>query len=200
MAGHDPGMAILNLKRSLVLATASEARRRLVADAGLNFTTAVVDIDEGVLPGEEVSAYVERLARAKAEAVVPPSLDAVIVTVDTAIGLGSEIIGKPRDESHARQIIGVLSGKTHVVASAIALRDVREATVKAELTVTEVRFWDLSGQAIDWYIGSGEWKGRAGAYAIQGKGASLVESVNGCFTNIIGISMPSLFGMLGAVR
>ena len=192
-------MAIISFIRPLILATASEARRKLVADAGLEFNSIAVDIDESPLPGEDVSAYVERLARAKAEAVVPPSLDAVIVTVDTAIGLGSEIIGKPRDESHARQIIGVLSGKTHEVASAIAIRDVREATVKAELTVTEVRFWDLSDRAIEWYIGTGEWKGRAGGYAIQGKGASLIESVKGCFTNVIGISMPSLFGMLSTV-
>lgn len=192
-------MAIIDIKRPLILATASEARRKLVADAGLEFNSIAVDIDEAPLPAEAVGAYVERLARAKAEAVVPPSLDAVIVTVDTAIGLGSEIIGKPRDEAHARQIIGVLSGKAHEVASAIALRDVREATVKTELTITEVRFWDLSDRAIDWYIGTGEWKGRAGAYAIQGKGASLVESVKGCFTNVIGISMPSLFGMLSTV-
>jgi septum formation protein len=193
-------MAIISLTRPLILATASEARRKLVADAGLEFNSIAVDIDESPLPGEGVGAYVERLARTKAEAVVPPSLDAVIVTVDTAIGLGSEIIGKPRDESHARQIIGVLSGRVHEVASAIALRDVREATVGTELTITEVRFWDLSEQAIDWYIGTGEWKGRAGAYAIQGKGASLVESVKGCFTNVIGISMPSLLGMLSTVR
>lgn len=193
-------MAIISFTRPLILATASEARRKLVADAGLEFNSIAVDIDESPLPGEGVGAYVERLARAKAEAVVPPSLDAIIVTVDTAIGLGSEIIGKPRDESHARQIIGVLSGKTHEVESAIALRDVREATVKTELTITEVRFWDLSDEAIDWYIGTGEWKGRAGGYAIQGKGASLIESVRGCFTNVIGISMPSLLAMLGSVK
>ena len=192
-------MAIIDLKRPLILATASEARRKLVADAGIEFSHTTVDVDETPLPGEEVGAYVERLARAKAEAVVPPSLDAVIVTVDTAIGLGSEIIGKPRDEAHARQIIGVLSGKVHEVASAIALRDVREAAVKTELTFTEVRFWDLSEDAVEWYIETCEWKGRAGAYAIQGKGASLVQSVNGCFTNVIGISMPSLFGMLSTV-
>jgi len=192
-------MAIIDMKRPLILATASEARRRLVADAGLDFSHTTVDIDEAPLPGEEVGAYVERLARAKAEAVVPPSLDAVIVTVDTAIGLGSEIIGKPKDEAHARQIIRVLSGRAHEVASAIALRDVREASLKTELTFTEVRFWELSEEAIEWYIETGEWKGRAGAYAIQGKGASLVESVKGCFTNVIGISMPSLFGMLSTL-
>lgn len=189
-------MAVIDLRRPLVLATASEARRKLVADAGLVFTTMTVEIDESPLSGEDVGAYVERLARAKAEEVVPPSLDAMVVTVDTAIGLHGEIIGKPRDEDHAREILGVLSGNTHEVASAIAVRDVKGAAIEAELTRTAVKFWDLTDQAIDWYIETGEWKGRAGAYAVQGKGAALVESVNGCFTNVIGISMPSLFRML----
>ncbi len=189
-------MAVIRLTRPLVLATASEARRRLVSDAGLSYTAAVVEIDEAPLPGEEIGAYVERLARAKAEAVVPPSLDAVVAAVDTAIGLHGEIIGKPADEEHARQILRVLSGNAHEVASAIALRDMEEAAVVAEVTRTRVKFWALDEGAIDWYIGTGEWKGRAGAYAIQGKGASLVESVDGCFTNVIGISMPTLFRML----
>jgi len=193
-------MAIMEFNRPLVLATASEARRKLVADAGLSFTAAVVEIDEAPLPGEEVGAYVDRLARAKAEAVVPPSLDAVVAAVDTAIGLHGEIIGKPADEGHARQILKVLSGNTHEVASAIALRDVQDARVVAELTRTRVKFRSLDEGAIDWYIGTGEWKGRAGAYAIQGKGASLIESVDGCFTNVIGISMPAFFRMLAELR
>lgn len=192
-------MPIIEFSRPLVLATASEARRALVADAGLKFTTMTVDIDESPKAGEEVGVYVERLACAKAEAVVPPSLDAVIVTVDTAIGLEGKIIGKPENEKHAREILRNLSGKTHEVASAIALRDVKEQAVRSALTMTEVRFWNLTDHAIDWYIETGEWKGRAGAYAIQGKGASLVQSVNGCFTNVIGISMPVLFEMLQSV-
>ncbi len=193
-------MPIITLKRPLVLATASEARRRLVSQAGLRLTTTAVDIDERPVLGEDVSAYVERLARAKADAVVPSSLDSLVVTVDTAIGLDGEIIGKPQDEAHARQILGVLSGRTHDVASAIAVRDVASARVDAELTVTRVKFWAFGDETIDWYIGTGEWKGRAGAYAIQGMGAALVESVEGCFTNVIGISMPSLLRMLAVAE
>ncbi|MFA4873851.1 MAG: Maf family protein [bacterium] len=191
-------MPIIEFKRELVLATASEARRALVADAGFEFTTQVVDIDESANPGEEVGAYVERLARAKAEAAVPPSLGAVIVAVDTAIGIEGRIIGKPRDETHAREILRTLSGRAHEVASAIAVRDLLSAGLKLEVTRTEVVFSHLTTHAVDWYIRTGEWRGRAGAYAIQGKGSSLIAEVRGCFTNVIGISMPALLRMLSA--
>lgn len=190
---------LIDLKRPLVLATASEARRALVSATGLNFTASAVDIDESPLPGEEISEYVERLSRAKADAVLPPSLDALIVAVDTAIGLGDEIIGKPKDASHARKILTKLSGQTHEVASAIALRDIMAASVSVEVTRTEVSFERLPEKTIEWYISTGEWKNRAGAYAIQGKGAALISRVQGCFTNVIGISIPTLVRMLLSV-
>jgi len=189
-------MAIIEIQRPLVLATASPARRRLVTDAGIAFTTQVVSIDETPANGEAVAAYVERLARAKADAAMPPSLDSIIVAVDTAIGMGKKIIGKPSDEAHARDILRELSGRTHEVLSAIALRDLASAQTRTTVTRTEVEFIRLTDRMIDWYISTGEWKGRAGAYAIQEKGATLVKSVKGCFTNVIGISMPALLEML----
>lgn len=192
-------MGIIDFKRPLVLATASEARRRLVADAGIAFIPDKVDIDESPLAGEEVSTYVARLASAKAAAVVPPSLDAVIVAVDTAIGLDGKIIGKPRDEADARDILSRLSGRAHEVASAIAIRDAAGSAQAIEITKTEVFFGELSAEALDWYLSTGEWRGRAGAYAIQGKGAALITSVRGCFTNVIGISIPTLVKMLGEI-
>ena len=189
-------MAIIEFKRSIVLATASQARRKLVSDAGLDFTAQTVSIDESIREGEGVGEYVERLARAKAEAVRDAPSDAVIVTVDTAIGIGGRIIGKPADESHAREILGALSGRAHEVASAIAVRDDRAGGTVTEITSTEVAFSKLTAGMIDWYVESGEWRGRAGAYAIQGKGACLVKRVDGCFTNVIGISIPTLMEML----
>ncbi len=192
-------MAIIDFSRPLVLATASPARRKLVAEAGLSFISQVVSVDASAKGGELLDAYVERLARAKAEAAVPPSLGAVIVAVDTAIGLEGEIIGKPEDEAHARATLQRLSGRTHEVASAIAIRDFRAASLDVKITVTKVELVEMSGAMVDWYVENGEWRGRAGAYAIQGKGACLVKRVDGCFTNVIGISMPTLFEMLGAV-
>lgn len=189
-------MGIIDVRRPIVLATASEARRELVAAIGFSFLPDAVSIDERPLPGEGVPEYVARLARAKAEGCIPPSPDAVVVAVDTAIGLDGEIIGKPADEFHARRILERLSGRWHEVASAIALRDAAAASIATETTRTEVRFEALSDQAIAWYLSTQEWDGRAGAYAIQGKGAALVAEIRGCFTNVIGISIPTLLRML----
>lgn len=181
------------------MATASEARRALVASCGLKFIPDAVDVDESQIEGEDIAEYVARLARSKAQKCVPPSLSAVIIAVDTAIGIDGEIIGKPRDEAHAREILRRLSGRTHEVVSAIALRDVKEAAIETNVTQTEVKFIDLTGKIIDWYIGTGEWKGKAGAYAIQGKGSALIAEVRGCFTNVIGVSIPALLSLLEKV-
>lgn len=189
-------MSIIAFKRPLVLATASEARRALVAATGLSFIPDKVEIDETPRPGEAVDDCVVRLARAKAEGCIPASLEAVVVAVDTAVGLGGDVIGKPRDRRHAREILQALSGRTHEVVSAIALRDIAAASLRTETTRTEVRFETLSEAMIDWYLSTGEWEGRAGAYAIQGRGAALVAEVRGCFTNVIGISIPTLLRLL----
>lgn len=193
-------MQIASFSRPLVLATASEARRALVAATGIPHTCQSVEIDETPLPDEAVDAYVRRLSIAKAEAAVPSALDAVVVAVDTAIGLAGQIIGKPRDEAHAAEILRSLAGRTHEVVSAIALRDLMQAEVRCEVTRTEVEFIPMSEQCVQWYLQTGEWKNRAGAYAIQGRGSVLVAAVRGCLTNVVGISMPVLLKMLGAVQ
>lgn len=186
----------ITLKKMLVLATASEARRKLITDLGIDPILESVEIDESALAGEGLHDYVRRLATSKASAVIPPSTESIIISVDTAIGIEDTIIGKPSDEGHAVKILKTLSGKTHEVLSSIALRDVERNTIEVETTRTKVRFNILSDSMIRWYVSTGECKNRAGAYAIQGKGMSLVESVDGCLTNVIGISIPSLLRML----
>lgn len=192
-------MTMIGTTRPIVLATASSARRKLVFDLGLKFFTDVVDIDETPKPHEDVKEYVKRLSLEKANKVIPPSLDAIIVTVDTAICSDGMIIGKPRDELHAREILNLLSDRSHNVMSCIAIRDVSNASIETEITDTIVKFQKLSPEMIGWYISTNEWKGRAGAYAIQDKGACLVEEVHGCFTNVIGISIPTFLKMLRKV-
>jgi len=193
-------MEIIAFTRPLVLATASEARRALVKATGIPHTTQIVTIEETPLFGETVASYVERLAQAKAKEAKSSASNTVIVAVDTAIGFNNTIIGKPRDEGHACEILTSLSGKTHEVVSAIAVRDLLTAKCQAEITRTEVDFAPLSVSMIDWYLESGEWQNRAGAYAIQGKGAALISSVRGCYTNVIGISIPVFLKMLAAIN
>jgi septum formation protein len=124
------------------------------------------------------------------------SNDEVIIAVDTSIGLDDEIIGKAADEEHCRRILNKLSGRTHDVASAIAVRDIEQNRIIIEQTTTAVTFAKLNGKTIDWYISTNEWRGKAGAYAIQGKGSALVTGVCGCYTNVIGISIPTLLHIL----
>ncbi len=191
---------IIEFSRPLILATTSPARRKLVAETGISFRACSVDIDESPLSDERPAAYVERVAKAKALAVGAKKKGAVIVAVDTTIGLGRKIIGKPRDKKHAREILAALSGRTHKVLSSIALRDTSSGMTHVETTRTEVDFVNLTDGIIDWYISTGEWKNRAGAYAIQAKGSALVKEIRGCLTNVIGISIPSLLKILKAIR
>lgn len=187
---------IVKLSRPLVLATASPDRRKLVASLGLKFKATVVNIDERPLCDEKQHNYVMRLALAKARAVTKFPKGALVVGVDTAIGVDDAIIGKPCDERHARSILRLLSGRTHEVTSATAIRDTAIEKISVNVVTTEVVFKMLSKEAIDWYISTNEWKNRAGAYAIQGKGMALVSEVRGCLSNVIGISLPAFINSI----
>ena len=186
------------LARPLIVATASPNRRAILADAGLAFETAVPETDESVRDGESPEQYVKRLAEAKARSVSGFDSNALILSADTCIDIEGDILGKPRDESHASEMLKRLSGKTHEVWGGIALRDDNVGKVDVRGLCTKVKFSKLSDEMIDWYISTGEPMNRAGSYAIQGKGRSLVESVEGCFTNVIGLSLPAVFEMLRA--
>ena len=164
------------------------------------FETAVPETDESVRAGESPEQYVKRLAEAKACSVSGFDSNALILSADTCIDIEGEILGKPRDESHASEMLKRLSGKWHEVWGGIALRDDKAGTVEVRGLCTEVKFLKLSDEMIDWYISTGEPMERAGSYAIQGKGRSLVESVDGCFTNVIGLSLPAVFEMLSRLK
>ena len=184
------------IRRPLIIATASPNRRAILKDAGLAFETAVPSADESVHNGESPQHYVERLADAKARSVTLPSKEHLLIAADTCIDIEGDILGKPRDEADARAMLGRLSNVWHEVWGGIALRDGLSEEIGVRSMCTKVKFVDLSDEMIGWYIATGEPMGRAGAYAIQGHGRTLVESVNGCFTNVIGISIPVVFEML----
>ena len=165
-------------------------------DAGLTFETAVPETDESVRDGEPPEQYVKRLAEAKARSIDGVAADALILSADTCIDIDGEILGKPRDKVHAKKMLKRLSGQWHEVWGGIALRDDKVGTVEVRGLCTKVKFSELTDDMIDWYVLTGEPMERAGSYAIQGKGRLLVESVDGCFTNVIGLSLPAVFEML----
>jgi septum formation protein len=119
----------------------------------------------------------------------------LVLGVDTLVALGGAIYGKPADEDEARRTLAALSGETHQVVSGVALSHggvLREATA-----VTEVTFRALPERVIDWYLASGEWRGRAGGYAIQGRGAALVRQIRGDYLNVVGLPASTLLDLLG---
>lgn len=187
-------------RRNIVLASRSPARRQILIEAGLKLDVKFADIDESRLPRESVSRYAVRVALAKAEKVASSENNAIVIGVDTVIALGNKIYGKPRDREEARKFLRILSGKWHKVYTGTAVIDTLRGKKLRKLVVSKVKFVRLTDKEIEWYISTGEPMQAAGAYAIQGKGMAIVESVNGCLTNIIGISIPVLMKILEQLK
>jgi septum formation protein len=151
---------------------------------------AVDELEEG--PPQDVA--LENALR-KARAGAQQASEEVVLGVDTLVALESGIWGKPASEDDARRTLGALSGRTHDVVSGVALvRDGRPATA---IEVTRVTFHALDDAVIEWYVASGEWRGRAGGYAIQGRGGALVRRVDGDYLNVVGLPVGALAGLFG---
>jgi septum formation protein len=172
----------------LVLASGSPRRRELLRALGLAFEVRAPNIDETVLPGEEPAAHVERLARAKAEAIVRPR--ELILAADTVVVLEGEIFGKPMDAADARRMLARLAGRTHGVRTGVAVHDSESGATWAGVAATAVRIGALDAAEIARYVQSGEPLDKAGAYGIQGLGALLVEEIDGNYTNVVGLPLP----------
>ena len=168
---------------TLILASASPRRAAILSQLGIRFEVVVPDVDE-VTEGDPRELVIEN-ARRKAAAVEGE----LVLGADTTVALQGQILGKPTDASEARTFLVSLSRETHEVWTAIALDD-RTAAVK-----TEVTFRDIA-PLLDWYLHTGEWQGKAGAYAIQGKGAALVERIEGDYTNVVGLPVSALLGLM----
>jgi septum formation protein len=117
-----------------------------------------------------------------------------VLGADTIVALEGEVLGKPRDAAHAREYIGRLNGRTHEVVGGVGVAEDGEMTVVFH-EITRVRFRESDAATLDWYIGTGEWKGRAGGYAIQGAGAALVEGIEGDYLNVVGLPLARLLDL-----
>ena len=175
----------------LVLASRSPQRRHILETLGVPFTVRPVDVVEEQT-GAPVAVASENALR---KAVAGRAVDAEIVLgVDTLVAIGLDIWGKPPDEDAARETLRRLAGRTHRVISGVALVD-EGGAVRADEAVTEVTFRPLDDAMIEWYLGSGEWDGRAGGYAIQGRGGALVERIDGDYLNVVGLPVGTLLGL-----
>jgi septum formation protein len=172
----------------LVLASRSPQRRALLEQLGVPFRAEPADVDE-LREGEPRAAVLENALR-KARAVTGER----VLGVDTEVVLDGDLLGKPASEADADAFLRRLSGRDHEVMSGIALiEDGRERT---GVSVTRVRFRPLSERDIAWYLASGEWRERAGGYAIQGRGAALVEAIEGDYWNVVGLPIPALLELV----
>src|SRR5437870_7718453 len=171
------------MTQTLLLASASPRRRELLHRVGLVLEVRAADVDETPLDGEPPDAYVRRLARAKAST-ARTRADEWILAADTTVTLDGQILGKAESPEEAAKMLRWLSGNTHQVITAFALTGERdgEPVVREGLVSSDVRFVELDAAAIADYVASGEWRGKAGAYAIQGIGAAFVSAVRGSVT------------------
>jgi len=175
----------------LVLASRSPQRRAILESLGVAFEVRPVDVVEEDEGAPAAVAAENALRKAVAGKARP---EEVVLGVDTIVVTGLEIWGKPPDEDAARETLRRLAGRTHRVISGVALVD-EGGAVRAGEAVTEVTFRPLDDAMIEWYLGSGEWDGRAGGYAIQGRGGALVERIDGDYLNVVGLPVGTLLGL-----
>jgi septum formation protein len=172
----------------LVLASRSPRRRAILEQLGVAFRVELPEVEE-LTEGEPRELVLEN-ARRKARAVEGER----VLGVDTAVVLGSRTFGKPRDAREAERFLRELSGREHEVMSGIAFREA--GGERSDVAVTRVRFRELDERTIDWYISRGEWGDCAGGYAIQGKGAALVDEIAGDYWNVVGLPVPALLRLV----
>lgn len=182
----------------LILASSSPRRRELLEQLGLSFDIYSPDIDESLQAGESVASYVERLARAKAEAVQLQYPDAIIIAADTSLGVDNQILGKPESKPHAFEMWEKISGRWHDVYSGVCVRT--NAQISSIVVRTEVEFQHLSLCDMEDYWATTEPLGKAGAYAIQGIAARYIPRIAGSYSNVVGLPLHETVQLLKAVK
>ena len=169
----------------LLLASTSPQRRSILTQLGLPFDVVTPAYEEHDPPDADPVELVREHARGKARSVAGGAGDRPVLGVDTAVCLDGAVYGKPADSGDAERMLELLSGRTHTVLSGLCL--VTPGWELVEHEATDVRFRELTPRDIAGYVASGEWEGRAGAYAIQGLGGRLVERIEGDYLNVVGL-------------
>jgi len=180
----------------IILASRSPRRKDILEKLNLSFVIDPPDIDESPLKNESPIIYVQRISAAKADLVAQRhAQQCIVIAADTTVELNGEIFGQPRDLDEARIMIQKLSSKTHKVHTAISVR--YNQKVANSVDTASVTMREVSSELLEWYIGTGESTGKAGAYAVQGHGAALVADVTGEIDTVIGLPVGLLLDMLG---
>ncbi|MGH8041067.1 MAG: Maf family protein [Rudaea sp.] len=182
----------------LYLASQSPRRRQLLEQIGVRFGTLDVNVPEVRAAGEPPEDYVSRVAREKAGAGLLKVSDvagAVVLGADTEVVLDDEVFGKPTDAEHSADMLRRLSGRTHRVLSAVWCVDCGRE--EQAFSISEVEFAPLSQSRIAQYLALGEWQGKAGAYAIQGRAAAFIAHLSGSYSGVMGLPLHETAALLG---
>jgi septum formation protein len=187
------------VKEALVLASASPRRAEILRAVAWPFEKLAVGIDESRRQGEVAVAYVERLAREKAEA-ARAHAGRLVLGADTVVVVDDEILGKPVDEEDARRMLRLLSGRWHEVLTGVALvRGGDSVRARVAHEKSRVRFAEMSAAEINWYVQTGEPLDKAGAYAIQGRAALFIEEISGDYWNVVGLPVHLVYKLARTV-
>ena len=185
------------IDRRIILASASPRRAELLRAAGIDFDVQIADVDEATVSGESPDAYVSRVAEAKARVVHERDGTQTVLAADTAVVIDGEILGKPAGEQDARRMLRTLSGRAHVVLTAVSVFRPGQI-VDTRVETSTVEFAPLSDSEIDWYVSSGESMDKAGAYAVQGLASRFVTRIDGSYSNVVGLPVALVYQMLAA--
>ena len=177
----------------LILASASPRRHEILLRAGIEHAVQPSHIPEDRLPNEDPVAFVHRIAEVKARAAARGPED-IVLAADTVVVVDDQILGKPVDAEDALRMLGLLSGREHLVYTGICL--VSNSKVVVDMAATTVRFIKLSDEEMGGYVQSGEPFDKAGGYAIQGLASKFVSSISGCYYNVVGLPISLVYGYL----
>lgn len=173
--------------KKLILASGSPRRKQLLEQAQLQFTISTSTVDECVEETLTPAEVVEQLALRKANDVLSRHDDCIIIGADTIVSINGRILGKPIDETEAKEMLQLLSGNDHDVYTGVAIVTKEKTVIFHERTI--VSFWELTNEDIDQYIASNEPFDKAGSYGIQGFGALLVKKINGDYFTVVGLPL-----------
>lgn len=183
----------------LILASSSPRRAELLRAAGFDPAIIPSRVDESVQPGESPTGYAERIARAKAQKVVaqlPGQSRVVVIGADTIVVVDDQLLGKPASSEEARRMLRLLSDREHRVLTALVLFELPSGRERVRLVETRVSFLKLTDTEIEEYLDSGEPFDKAGAYAVQGRASRFVREIRGCYANVVGLPVATLYEML----
>ncbi|HHV62811.1 MAG TPA: septum formation inhibitor Maf [Firmicutes bacterium] len=186
-------------ERRLILASASQGRKWVLEQLGLKFDVVPSCVDEERFATADPVELVSKLSLAKGKDVaarIGPGEDALVIGSDTVVVLDGEIIGKPSDLEDARSMLRKLAGRAHQVISGVAVVETVSRRYQVAYDVTTVRVRDIPPDVIEKYVQTGEPLGKAGAYAIQGRGALIIDGIDGCYFNVVGLPIRKLSDIL----